>query len=205
MIEIRSWLTWGKTVETIWNGDVKNFWDAYTLICIVDQIHDYVVKHHRPFVMNHLEAWHARLQKLRKPPASLIPSSLSDEGLEDMVLRDSDSSDLDPGPDDGDTEGSVTSYYDADFTESVVGVVLKPPGWFRLKEAAKCLRREKAQRTRARNQKLRRLLLERRDSGNPPQMKRGRGRPPKAGVDKKGTHKRGRGRPSKTGAEAKNG
>ncbi|KAL1857448.1 hypothetical protein VTK73DRAFT_8093 [Phialemonium thermophilum] len=47
-------------VETIWEGDVKEFSRAFDLICIVDQIHDYAVKHHRPFVMRHLEAWHAR-------------------------------------------------------------------------------------------------------------------------------------------------
>ncbi|KFY90104.1 hypothetical protein V500_05298 [Pseudogymnoascus sp. VKM F-4518 (FW-2643)] len=50
-------------VETIWEGDVKDFSRAFELICIVDQIQDYAVNIHRPFVMNHLEAWHARHQK----------------------------------------------------------------------------------------------------------------------------------------------
>ncbi|KAG7293521.1 hypothetical protein NEMBOFW57_003573 [Staphylotrichum longicolle] len=45
-------------VETIWQGDVKEFTGAYDLICIVDQIHDYAVNDHREFVMKHLEAWH---------------------------------------------------------------------------------------------------------------------------------------------------
>ncbi|PKK40972.1 hypothetical protein CI102_15222, partial [Trichoderma harzianum] len=50
-------------VETIWEGDVKEWGRAFDLICIVDQIQDFAVHHHRPFVMKHLEAWHTRHQK----------------------------------------------------------------------------------------------------------------------------------------------
>lgn len=49
-------------VETVWEGDVKYFSRAFELICMVDQIQHYAVNNHRPFVMNHLEAWRARHQ-----------------------------------------------------------------------------------------------------------------------------------------------
>ena len=50
-------------METIWQGDVKQFSGAYDLICIVDQIHDYAVNNHRELIMKHLEAWHVRHEK----------------------------------------------------------------------------------------------------------------------------------------------
>jgi hypothetical protein len=49
-------------VETIWEGDVKEFSRAYDLICIVDQIHNYAVSQHRKFVTKHLEPWLRRAE-----------------------------------------------------------------------------------------------------------------------------------------------
>ncbi|UKZ53378.1 hypothetical protein TrVGV298_007170 [Trichoderma virens] len=47
-------------VETIWGGDISTVSNALQLLYIVDQIHDYAMKHHFPFVLKHLEAWCAR-------------------------------------------------------------------------------------------------------------------------------------------------
>lgn len=57
-------LSWPQFVETIWEADIKNFSRAYDLICIVDQIHDFAVTRHRPFVTRHLEAWLTRAENI---------------------------------------------------------------------------------------------------------------------------------------------
>jgi hypothetical protein len=50
-------------VETIWEGDIKNFSRAFELICIVDQIHHFAANQHREFVVEHLEPWLEHAEK----------------------------------------------------------------------------------------------------------------------------------------------
>ncbi|KAI0186044.1 hypothetical protein EV127DRAFT_463483 [Xylaria flabelliformis] len=59
-------------VETIWEGDIKDWSRAFELICIVDQTQSYAAHQHRPFVMKHLEAWHAKYQRIQGPMRSYI-------------------------------------------------------------------------------------------------------------------------------------
>ncbi|KAL7905382.1 hypothetical protein GGI35DRAFT_471633 [Trichoderma velutinum] len=47
-------------MQTIWKGDIRKYSEALQLIYIVDQIHDFAIKQHYPFVLKHLEAWYAR-------------------------------------------------------------------------------------------------------------------------------------------------
>ncbi|KAH0525842.1 hypothetical protein TsFJ059_009253 [Trichoderma semiorbis] len=47
-------------MQTIWKGDVRKYSEALQLIYIVDQVHDFAIKQHYPFVLKHLEAWFAR-------------------------------------------------------------------------------------------------------------------------------------------------
>ncbi|KAL7946741.1 hypothetical protein V8C42DRAFT_364048, partial [Trichoderma barbatum] len=47
-------------VQKIWEGNIEEYPNALQLIYIMDQIHDYAIKHHVPFVLKHLEAWYAR-------------------------------------------------------------------------------------------------------------------------------------------------
>ncbi|KAL7946740.1 hypothetical protein V8C42DRAFT_318683 [Trichoderma barbatum] len=63
-------------IESLWHGDVTSPTSALNLICIVDQIHDYAVKHHRPTVLNHLSTWLTWSEKLehRDGPARLTTS-----------------------------------------------------------------------------------------------------------------------------------
>ncbi|KAL7935575.1 hypothetical protein V8C35DRAFT_297709 [Trichoderma chlorosporum] len=55
------YVTWSSletcNVEELWCGDVTNAMKALELTCIVDQIHDYAVRYHRRFVLNHLTSW----------------------------------------------------------------------------------------------------------------------------------------------------
>ncbi|KAH0523231.1 hypothetical protein TsFJ059_008266 [Trichoderma semiorbis] len=87
-------------VETIWEGDVKEWGRAFDLICIVDQIQDFAVHHHRPFVMKHLEAWHARHQKTKTPAKGVIQQSNATTAY--MDVPDEDSVKADSNPLDGD-------------------------------------------------------------------------------------------------------
>ncbi|KAL7905381.1 hypothetical protein GGI35DRAFT_460569 [Trichoderma velutinum] len=52
-------------IETLWTGDVASFTDALNLLCIVDQIHDYAIKYHRPYVLDHLTPWLGWSEKYR--------------------------------------------------------------------------------------------------------------------------------------------
>lgn len=184
-------------METIWEGDVKEYSCAYDLICIVDQIHDYAVNNHRPFVMRHLEAWHARHEKSLEPIRSAfrLDTAISEDSMsEDMESSDSDS--------DSDSEISDSSgeSCDSEVIASLMGFHSKlpelfDPEWFHVKELSKKTRQEKAQQTRERNRKLHRSQ----DSNNrSPEKQRGRGRPAKAKVTKNEAPKRKRGRPPKT-------
>src|ERR1041384_4596211 len=90
-------------VETIWEGDVKGGRDAYALICIVDQIHDYAITQHRRFVMEHLEAGHNRQAKsleqllinrlASEPMLGVLNNASPDSDSDDMTSWDSYSSD----------------------------------------------------------------------------------------------------------------
>lgn len=171
-------------METIWEGDVKNFSRAFDLICIVDQIHDYAINVHRPFVMKHLEAWHARQEKSRESegpfPNTLRAASLGD-GSGDMELGASHG-------ENPDTSAKSTN------VEDILNLMRfgdKSPEWLRLKKESREKRTDKAQMTRELNRNLRHFAQARRamDAGpRPAQLeaanegrKRGRGRLRKTG------------------------
>jgi hypothetical protein len=88
-------------VQLIWAGDICKHSSALALIHVVNQIHNYAITRHLPFVLKHLEAWYVWEKQQRKQP---------------------------------------TSYNTND----------QPP-WFKLMEATKKKRQEKAQETRKRN------------------------------------------------------
>lgn len=171
------------TVETIWDGDVKEFSRAFELICIVDQIQDYAVNHHRPFVMNHLEAWHARHQKNQEPMKNMVHEFETRIASMNVDISDGDS-----------------DISDSDFDVLAEPFYLSPnksPEWLRLKELSKKIKKEMANQTRKRNQTLMKDLQLPKESGEEPVNKRPRGRPPKNEIVKKETPKRGRGRPKR--------
>ncbi|KAI5456645.1 hypothetical protein BGZ63DRAFT_467840 [Mariannaea sp. PMI_226] len=177
-------------VETIWEGDVKIWPKAFELICIMDQVHDYAVNNHRPFVMKHLEAWHSRHEKLLEAD----DTALNDGTSEDMELSDSDgeesdSSDCDPND------------FEA-FTRPIKSR-LRLLKWFDLKERSKEARGDKARQTREHNRKLRKLSRSRGIDNTPTKKKRRRGEPPKAEVTKsEEAPNRDGGRPSKTSTKS---
>ena len=141
-------------METIWEGDVKEFSRAFDLICIVDQIHDYATKQHREFIMKHLEAWYARDEKIREsgelsvlaPDAGASNNMASEDSDVEMINADLGGSGLDVGDENGsmDTNGHIEA-------SSRPGE--RAPEWFRLKQEAKFAKQKKAHQTRARNRK----------------------------------------------------
>jgi hypothetical protein len=163
-------------VETIWRGDVRKFNRASDLIGIVDQIQDYAANTHRPFVTKHLEAWHARHERLLEPVRSslrVFPPANSKEGAsKDIELSDPDSDNS------ADSDGSR----DFEFLASLIGSSSKMPEWFRLKEASKMTRQDKAQQTRERNRnmKLRENIRSQGINAISPAKKRGLAGPTKA-------------------------
>lgn len=185
-------------VDTIWEGDVKEFSRAFDLICIVDQIHDYAVKNHRPFVMRHLEAWHARHEKSLEPIRSAL--RLDAAISEDSMPEDMESSDSSDSDSDGENPDSSGESCDFEVIASLMGGFhSKLPEWFHLKESSKTTRQEKARQTRERNRKLRQPQ----DPNNrSPGKQRGRGRPAKAEVTNNEAPKRKRGRPPKTSSKS---
>jgi hypothetical protein len=198
-------------VETIWEGNVKEFSRAFDLICIVDQIQDYAVNHHRPFVMNHLEAWHARHQKTLDPIKKAVREINAATAYMDVVHEDSDISgfdsdhissdsydfDEDSEMGDFDFNDRDSSSYDFDELTGLFRVgPNKPAEWLRLKEQSKNARQEMANETRKRNRSLLKITQAPK-SAKEPQKTQPRGRPRKAGVAKKEAPKRGRGRPPK--------
>lgn len=135
-------------METIWQGNVTEFSRAYDLICIMDQIHNYAVNQHRSFVMEHLEAWHARHEKLlldALPPLKELNSAWARAG----------------GMDDDVTEDSNAEFNPLAFL-ACMEVVFKQaenrPEWLRLKEDSKTAKIGKARATRERNRKLRKVV-----------------------------------------------
>jgi hypothetical protein len=181
-------------VETIWEGDVKEFSRAADLICIVDQIHDYAVNYHRSFVINHLEAWHARHQKTMEPRQRAVLEINAATAYTDVAHEDSDISDFDSDDFDKDSEMGDFDSDDIDSSSYDFGPN-KPAEWLRLKEQSKNARREIANETRKRNRSLK--IAQAPKSAKEPEKTRPRGRPRKAGVAKKEAPKRGRGRPPK--------
>ncbi|TRX87833.1 hypothetical protein FHL15_011273 [Xylaria flabelliformis] len=166
-------------VETIWEGDIKDWSRAFELICIIDQIQSYAAHQHRPFVMKHLEAWHAKYQRASGPMKSYIYA------LNNLDINDMGSS-------------LPAELYDLSRIARLWGVS-GPAGWIQLKEETIASRREKAMSTRQKNRKLRELArVQRTESQSDNKPKRGRGRPPKThSVAKKDGIKRGPGRPPK--------
>lgn len=185
-------------VETIWEGDVKEFSRAFDLICIIDQIHEYAAKNHRAFVMKHLEAWHARHEKSLKAKELFFHATYTgNDTSEDMELSGSDEANWDTDSSSGDSDSSSES---CDFRDLIglLGSHSGVPKWLDLKEESKMTRQDKARQTRERNKKLREFTRSRGIGNNPLVGKRGRGRPPKSQVTKEEAPKRGRGRPPKT-------
>jgi len=160
-------------VETIWEGNVQEFSRAFDLICIVDQIHDYAVNHHRPFVMNHLEAWHARHQKTLEPIKKAVreintPTAYMHAVHEDSDISCFDSEDISNGLYDFDKDSEMGDFYSDDSDSSSydfdeiaelfrVGAN-KPAEWLRLKEQSKNARQEMANETRKCNRSLLKIL-----------------------------------------------
>lgn len=174
-------------VETIWRGDVKNKENALELICLVDQIHDYATKQHRPFVMKHLEAWHHR-HKRTKVAAPNWKSHMTaeqaiastSEGLYSSSDEDISSSVSSPGPNKKVVMSDVELYPNVPL-----------PKWYILKDRSISTRNEKARQTRFHNRMLRRIDTESRKKTNTPEQKRGRGRPRKETIHKQKVSKKG--------------
>ncbi|PNP51628.1 hypothetical protein THARTR1_07745 [Trichoderma harzianum] len=201
-------------VETIWEGDVKEFSRAFDLICIVDQIQEYAVHHHRPFVMKHLEAWHTRHQKMIQAAKGAIRETNATTAYMDMSEDDSDKVDsnpldggntsLDPHPD-SDVKDFDVNNVDR-FEQLVYLDYSEPAEWFLLKLRTDITRRDMSNETRRRNRSLReaaraseaakqtaKTLARGRPRKNKvtkstksPKQGRPRGRPPKAKVTRNG-------------------
>lgn len=134
---------------------------AFELICIVDQIHDYAVNHHRPFVMNHLEAWHARHQKTLEPLKKAARKIYAATEVMDHVHDDSDTIgfgfDDDSEIDDFDFGLDVSDINSCNIDELAELLCIgprKPAEWLRLKEQSKNARQEIANETRKRNRSV---------------------------------------------------
>lgn len=175
----------------------------------MDQIHDYAIYQHRPFVMNHLEAWHARHQKTLEPIKIAFSEIHAATAPMDMFTKDADTSD-------SDSDNINSGSDDSDFEELARewGLIFdKPAEWLRLKELSRIARQDAANETRQRNRRLKiaeaQKVTEHTGTTRPrgrPRMsgiakvapKRGRGRPRKYEAIIKEAPKRGRGRPPKT-------
>ena len=182
-------------METIWQGDVKQFSGAYDLICIVDQIHDYAVNNHRELIMKHLEAWHVRHEKTRQPSTSSaqpLHAGKSTDGSSDRSeSSESDGTDAEDGNKPHDFEDHLDSLVDFDTTM---------PEWLLLKEKSKSARQAKAQDTRQRNRRLRRSIPSLDTDDDSPEQKQGQSRPSKAkakATAKAAPKRRGHGQPRK--------
>ncbi|KAF7555567.1 hypothetical protein G7Z17_g2048 [Cylindrodendrum hubeiense] len=175
-------------VETLWEGDVTQPENAIQLICIVDQIHEYATNEHRPFVMNHLEAWHERHKRTAKTVAlhdqAALLGLLSTEDLHSESDED---------------ETSSVDHLKSDDMESLIDLEpdMDQPEWARLKKESKMARNKKAQQTRARNREVQATTSRVQELAQTLEPKRPRGCPPKAGVHKQKAPKRPQSTPSK--------
>lgn len=124
-------------METIWQEEVKCFSSAYDLICIVDQIHDYAINHHRPFVIKHLEAWHARHQRLIESAEIPVGGSSAQES-EAMILDGSNS-------EDGRSNALRTAANKNDWNQAP-----EVAEWYRLKQRSKDIKDAKTKDSRKR-------------------------------------------------------
>lgn len=146
-------------METIWQGDVTDISRAYDLICLTNQIHKYAVNQHRSFVMEHLEAWHARHERLlleRLPPIDeLDPASGEEDDLESDPVEDPDSDETDQLYDGFEPKSALALLLTID---AVFSQAQMDPEWFRLKEDSKKARARKAQAQKQHNRTLRKLI-----------------------------------------------
>ncbi|KAK4145487.1 uncharacterized protein C8A04DRAFT_10624, partial [Dichotomopilus funicola] len=187
-------------VETIWKGDVKQFSRAFDLICIIDQIHEYAAKHHREFVMKHLEAWHTRHEKSQDAKEYLPDAFFTAcEAIENMDLSDSDEVDSELDSTSGESDSSSISFHygDLDWQQELNW---EPPMWYRLKAESKTARQDKVRQTRERNRKLREELPRRQNLEGI--SLRAQDRPSESQAAKNEAPKRGRGRPAKASSRA---
>lgn len=129
-------------METIWEKDVKSFRTASDLICIIDQIHEYAINHHRPFVIKHLEAWHARHQRLIASTDVPVGGSSAQES-EAAGLNTSNS-------EDGGSNALRTAANENDSNQASEWAE-----WYRLKQRSKVIKDAKTKDSRKRNRKRR--------------------------------------------------
>lgn len=189
-----------QNVETIWEGNIVEWSRAFDLICIVDQIHNYAINHHRPFVMKHLEAWHARHQKtleLMKQAVQEndIANSSMDADNEDLCGLDS--GDINSDLWDFDQDFEMSGSDDTDKISEIFGLLPnKPAEWLRLKEQSQIARVNASNKTRERNRDLLKVAPAVQEAEKQ-RKARSRGRPPKAKVTRMAEPKRRRGRPRK--------
>lgn len=174
-------------VETIWEGDVKDTNRALELICLVDQIHDYATKQHRPFVMEHLGAWYHRHKRTKVAAPNWQSYMVTKQAVASASEGLDSSSDEDISP-------SVSSLAP---TEKVgmPGFGLYPniplPEWHILKDKSTSTKNEKAQQTRFHNRMLREISTESRERKNTPGKRQEKGRPRKETIHKRKALKKG--------------
>lgn len=129
-------------METIWEEDVKSFSAAYDLICIVDQIHEYAINYHRPFVIKHLEAWHTRHQRL-------IAST--DVPMGGSSAQESEATDLNTSnAEDGGNNALRIATNEDDWNQAS-----ERAEWYRLKQRSKAIQDAKMKDSRERKRKRR--------------------------------------------------
>lgn len=167
---------------------MKTFTSAFDLMCIVDQIQHYAVHHHRPFVMKHLEAWHARHEKTLEPAKAALleignaiahmdmcngeECSIASLGSADGSTR---SDDFHGDVDVNDSESLVFN----ELSEYMCAESSEPAEWLRLKQEYKDARQQAANETRSRNQ-IRHMTDVLNTMEETDEAPRRRGRPPKA-------------------------
>ncbi len=159
----------------------------------MDQIQDYAIHQHRPFVMNHLEAWHARHQRTLEPIKAAVHEINAatryvdifngDLSVSDSADSSSDSLDLDQDMDLSDSDSADSNVsYDYDEIASLFDFGSKQPAeWLRLKEESQRVRQRIANETRQRNRSLGKAVQAPKATKEA-EIKRPRGRPRKAGV-----------------------
>lgn len=128
-------------METIWEEDVKSFSAAYDLICIVDQIHEYAINYHRPFVIKHLEAWHARHQRL---------VASTDVPMDGSSAQESEATDLNTSnAEDGGNNALRIAANEDDWNQA------ERAEWYRLKQRSKAIQDAKMKDSREKKRKRR--------------------------------------------------
>ncbi|KAH6847829.1 hypothetical protein B0I37DRAFT_152234 [Chaetomium sp. MPI-CAGE-AT-0009] len=131
-----AWKRYGRCyMERAWEGDVQDVSRAFELLCIVDQLHDYV-DDDCEFVMRHLEAWHARREKSLEPGRSFPNTQVH------AAVHENGSSEMESGASDGENSDSSAKSISI---EGIVGLMksdveIPECMWLRLKQKSKARR-----------------------------------------------------------------